>query len=309
MELLKDKYTSQINTVEIGATKERGGTRAYSIKVGGETSMPFLYGEGDMPNKPVVAFEVLDLEPNEWPEGLVRAIGEEVKTPKTWAKKCQDELKAEALCVRLQSAHPEYGNKSPKDVAEFIKDFMKDITLPLIVRGCGDNEKDRDLMAEVGHALKGENCLLGIATQDNYKTLTASCLADGHSIISESPIDINIAKQVNIQITDMGFDAKRIVMHPTTGSLGYGMEYVYSIMERARLAAFTGDRTLSMPLILFPGQEAWRVKEAKEDEKVGIAWEISTSVAMLQAGADILVIRHPAAAAEVKRHIEELTKK
>ena len=116
----------------------------------------------------------------------------------------------------------------------------------------------------MSQALKGSNCSFGIATQNNYKTLTATCLADGHSIIAESPIDINIAKQVNILISDMGFDPRKIVMHPTTTSLGYGMEYVYSIMERARLAAFIGDKMLAMPFVLFVGSEVWKTKEAKE---------------------------------------------
>ena len=171
-------------------------------------------------------------------------------------------------------------------------------------------------MPKCCQAAKGKNCLFGLATEDNYKTLTVSCMADGHSIIAESPIDINIAKQVNILITDMGFDAKRIVMHPTTASLGYGMEYVYSIMERARLAALNGDKMLAMPFILFVGQEVWRVKEAKEEEpgwgdvaKRGHLWEMTTAINMLHAGADILVMRHPQALKDTKRAIERLMKK
>ena len=144
--------------------------------------------------------------------------------------------------------------------------------------------------------------------QDNYKTLVASVLADGHSIIAESPIDINIAKQLNILVTDMGMDARRIAMHPTTASLGYGMEYTYSIMERSRLAAFTGDKMLAMPFVLFPGAESWRVKEAKDaSETGGMNWELVTSVAMLQAGADILVMRDPGAIRETMSYIKNIT--
>jgi acetyl-CoA decarbonylase/synthase complex subunit delta len=162
-------------------------------------------------------------------------------------------------------------------------------------------------LPKASHALRGGTSLLGLASQDNYKTLTATALADGHSIIAESPIDINIAKQVNILISDMGFDASRIVMHPTTTSLGYGMEYVYSIMERARLAAFIGDRMLSMPFILFVGQEAWKVKESKQSAAQGVNWEIATSVSMLQAGADILVLRHPESLKAVNAFIKTMT--
>ncbi len=160
-------------------------------------------------------------------------------------------------------------------------------------------------MPKASQALKGYNALLGMASQNNYKTITATCLADGHCLIAESPIDVNIAKQLNILISDMGFDLRRIVMHPTTASLGYGMEYTYSIMERSRLAAFIGDKMLAMPFILFTGAETWRVKESNDGGAVqGVNWEITTAVSMLQAGADILVMRHPAAAKSMAEFIE-----
>jgi len=188
--------------------------------------------------------------------------------------------------------------------------IAKEVRVPLIVVGSGDDERDNEVLPKVSQALKGENCLLGLASQNNFKTLTATCLADGHSIIAESPIDVNIAKQLNILISDMGYDPGKIVMHPTTTSLGYGMEYVYSIMERARLAAFIGDKMLSMPFVLFAGQEVWRTKEAKEfGEAQGVNWEIATAVSMLQAGGDILVMRHPAAAKSVSKYIEILMRR
>jgi acetyl-CoA decarbonylase/synthase complex subunit delta len=178
--------------------------------------------------------------------------------------------------------------------------------VPLVVVGCGDDERDNDALPKVSQAMKGENCLFGIATQTNYKTLAATCLADGHSIIAESPIDVNIAKQVNILISDMGFDPGRIVMHPTTTSLGYGMEYVYSIMERSRLAAFIGDRMLAMPFILFVGQEVWKIKEAKESRVQGINWELATAVSMIQSGGDVVVMRHPEAAQSVMKYVDTI---
>ena len=166
------------------------------------------------------------------------------------------------------------------------------------------------LLPKASQALKGENCLFGSATQNNYKTIAATCLADGHSLVAESPIDINIAKQVNILVGDMGFDTRRIVMHPTTTSLGYGMEYVYSIMERSRLAAFIGDAMLAMPFILFVGQETWKTKESKEtDAAQGINWEVATAVSMLQAGGDIVVLQHPESLRVVTKYIERLMKK
>jgi len=309
VELIKEKYTGAISVVEIGRTEDQGGTRKCTIKIGGETSMPFLYGEGSFPHKPVMAMEILDREPAGWEAPLVQALGDESKDPISWGRKCVDVWGAEALCVRLLSAHPDNGDRPVKEVISFLERLAKEITVPLIVIGSGDHAKDRTLMPEVSHALKKENCLLGIAVQDEYKTLTASCLADGHSIIAESPIDINIAKQINILISDMGFDKKKIVMHPTTASLGYGMEYVYSIMERSRLAAFAGDWTMAMPMVLFVGQETWRVKESKESAELGISWEFTTAATLLQSGANMLVMRHPTAASELKKYIDTLIKR
>jgi acetyl-CoA decarbonylase/synthase complex subunit delta len=300
IELIKEKYTGPINTVEIGAGQGM-------VKLGGETALPFLFREGDMPNKPLIALEVQDCEPSDWADPVRDAFGDAVKDPVKWAKKCVSEFGAKILCVRLQSAHPDFGNGSIDASVERLKAIAKEVKVPLIVIGCGDDDKDNELLPKASQAMKGSNCLFGIATQANYKTLTATCLADGHSIIADSPIDVNIAKQLNILMADMGFDQKRIVMHPTTTSLGYGMEYVYSIMERARLAAFIGDASLAMPFILFVGQETWKVKEAKEfGEKQGINWEIATAAAMVQAGADIQVLRHPRSAVSITKYIDKL---
>jgi len=163
-------------------------------------------------------------------------------------------------------------------------------------------------MPACSEAAKGQVCLIGCAVQDNYKTLVASALADGHNVIAESPIDINIAKQLNILISDMGLNLERIVINPTIGALGYGLEYAYSIMERARLAALSGDKALACPFICFVGQETWRSKEAKAYPKQGIIWETLTATSLIQSGADLLVMRHPKAAQNVSNHLEELFK-
>ncbi len=281
------------------------GALCPSIKIGGQSTFPFLFDEGEMPNPPVVAYEILDCPPEDWSEHIINAYGNVVKDPVKWAKACVEDFGARALCVRLASMHPDYGSRPIDEALVVLRAIASKTGVPLIVLGSGDEERDNDIMPKVSQALKGENCLLGVASQNNYKTLTATCLADGHSIIADSPIDVNIAKQVNILISDMGFDAKRIVMHPTTTSLGYGMEYVYSIMERSRLAAFVGDKMLAMPFIVFVGAETWKTKEAKEFGSVqGINWEVVTSTSLLQAGADLIVMRHPDAARSVRRYID-----
>lgn len=301
VELVKESATGPINVVEIGGE----GTK--TVKVGGQTGMPFLYAEAAMPNPPIVALEILDCRPDEWPAELVKPYGKAVESPAAWARACVRDFGARLVCVRLQSIHPDFGARKADAVIADLRRIVKETAVPLVIVGCGDDERDNDILPKVSQEMKGERCLFGVATQTNYKTLTATCLADGHSIIAESPIDVNIAKQVNILISDMGFDPARIVMHPTTTSMGYGMEYVYSIMERSRQAAFIGDRMLAMPFILFVGQDTWKTKEAKESVRQGINWELATAVSMVQSGGDIIVMRHPDAAKSLEKYIRTLT--
>jgi len=316
VEFVKENWSNTINEVIIGATKSEGGTRSSVIKVGGQSTLPYLFDEGNIPNPPIIAQEIWDINPTDWPDVLKEPFGNVLAKPVEWAKKCAKDFKAELICLRIQGAHPDFGNNSAEKSAEIVKEILKATSLPLIILGCGDVEKDNAVLPKCAEVAKGESCLIGCATQDNYKTLAASCLADGHNLIAESPIDINIAKQLNILITDMGLAQDKIVINPTIGALGYGLEYAYSIMERGRLAALSGDKMLSMPYICFVGYEAWRAKEAKAEakefpewgpEKVrGPAWEIVTATALLQAGADILVMRHPKAIEEVQKTINNL---
>ena len=305
-ELAIEKWSGEVAVVTIGATKQEGGSRSRVIKVGGQITLPFLFAEGNLPYKPVIAGEIWDIPPSDWPQELVNAYRDSLKDPFAWAQICTNEQKVELLCVRLQGAHPDFGNKSADAEAKFIEQLLKKVDLPLIIIGCGDDQKDNLVLPAVCEVAKGQRCLIGSAAQDNYKTLAAAVLADGHNIIAESPIDINIAKQLNILISDMSLGLDRIIINPTIGALGYGLEYSYSIMERARLAALAGDKTVASPFICFVGQESWRAKEAKLDAEQGIMWEVITATALIQAGADILVMRHPKAIEKINKYIEEL---
>jgi len=306
--LVFEKWPGVISTVTIGAKKEEGGTRSDTVKIGGQSMMPLLFREGVIPNKPKIAFEIWDIAPLDFDEELIAAYGKAINDPFAWADICVNEFKAQLLCLKMQGTHPDFGNKSPESAAEFISTLLSKVKVPLIIIGSGDDAKDNLVMPACSEAARGQRCLIGCAVQDNYKTLVASVLADGHSIIAESPIDINIAKQLNILISDMGLSLERIIINPTIGALGYGLEYAYSIMERARLAALSGDKTLACPFICFVGQEAWRTKEAKASPQQGIIWETLTATSLIQSGADLLVMRHPKAARNLSNHIEELFK-
>jgi acetyl-CoA decarbonylase/synthase complex subunit delta len=308
---LIEKWQGKINTVSIGATAAEGGTRAKVLNVGGQATLPFLFREGSIPYKPVIAWEVWDVQPADWPQELARHYTDVWGSPLDWAEKCVKTHKAELLCIKLIGSHPDFGNKDADAQARLVSQLLKRVQVPLIILGCGDDAKDNLILPACCQAAKGERCLVGDAMQDNYKTLAAAVMADGHNIIAESPIDINIAKQLNILISDMGLALDRIVINPTIGALGYGLEYAYSIMERARLAALAGDKTVACPFICFVGQEAWRSKEAKASQQEfpswgsqperGIIWEAMTATALMQAGADILVMRHPEAIEKVNK--------
>ncbi|MBN1459706.1 MAG: acetyl-CoA decarbonylase/synthase complex subunit delta [Armatimonadetes bacterium] len=315
-EMPVERWAAAVNEVTIGATSEQGGTRTSTVTVGGDTSLPFLHFEGKTPHRPVIAMEVLDVKPSNWAEPLEAALGEVADDPAAWARKCVDEYGAEMICLRLLGAHPDQGDKSAEDCAQAVKAVLEAVKVPLIIWGCGQAEKDNEIMPRCSEAAKGENCLLGSATQDNYKTITAACMADGHKLITEAPIDINIQKQVNILVSEMGLDLSRIVMFQATGGLGYGMEYAYSIMERTRLAALGGDRMLSMPMLAVVGPEAWKAKEARATaetapewgagEERGVSWEATTATCFLNGGTNLFVMWHPQAVTLLKQEIDAL---
>jgi acetyl-CoA decarbonylase/synthase complex subunit delta len=313
---VKEKWSNQINTVTIGATKDAGGTRGSTVTVGGETTLPGLTFEGQVPNRPVVAGLVCDVVPEGWPEALTGALGDVVKSPVDWAKKLVDELNVDLICLRLTGADPNGANRSPADCAATVKEVLGAVSVPLIIWGCGDEDKDNEVMPECSQAAKGENCLLGSATEGNYRTMGAIGTADGHKLIAEAPVDINIAKQVNILLQDAGFKLEDVVMCQVTAALGYGFDYVYTIFERVRIAGLKGDKMMALPQIANVGWESWKVKESIADEDVlpgwgklserGPRWEAAGAAGYLQAGADILVLAHPEAIQAAQGAIEKM---
>lgn len=313
---VKENWTGRINEVTIGATRNEGGTRSKTITVGGQTTLPFLNFEGELPNKPVIAGYVADAIPD-WPQDIKKGIGDEIASPAEWAQKCVEEYKADLICLKLLGADPAGKNASPSDCARVVGDILKAVDVPLIIWGCGDDEKDNLVLPECSQAAKGENCLIGSAKESNYMTVVAICLADKHKIVSEAPVDINIGKQVNILLQDAGYDIKDAVMFQTTAALGYGFDYVYTITERARIAGLKGDKLMALPQICDVGGEVYRVKEAVADEKDlpgsgpldkrGPMWEAVCAGNYLQAGADILIMAHPLAIKYIRGIISKFT--
>jgi acetyl-CoA decarbonylase/synthase complex subunit delta len=312
----KEKCEEPICVVKLGATREEGGTRGKTYLVGGATCMPFHLWEGDMPHRPLVAMEVFDSVSSKYPASLRGIYGELLKHPAEMARTCVDKYGADLISVRLEGSHPEKGNRTPEQSVELVQSVLKAVDVPLIISGHNHYEKNNAVMKAVAQAFEGENLLFNWVEQDNYRTIAGAALAYGHTVVAQSPIDVNIGKQLNILLTNMDVKREKIIMDPMTGATGYGIEYTYSVMERIRLTALGGDRMLAFPMIVSPGQECSRLKEAKAPEtdfpawgdlsKRAALWEISTAGSLLFSGADILIMYHPEAARVVKNMIFKL---
>jgi len=316
LEVPTEKWTGKVREVTLGASADQGGTRSKTVTVGGESTLPFLTFEGEMPNLPAVALEVQDRYPDDWSPVLLDFWGDALKDPAAWSKRAE-EAGADAIALKLQSAHPENDNTDAAHAAEVTKSVLAATGLPLIVYGPGQPEKDNEVLVAVADASKGERVAIGNCEEKNYRTIVAAALANDHLVVAKTPIDVNLAKQLNILISDMRLDLERILMDPTTGALGYGLEYSYSVMERLRIAALTGDSMTQQPMICTVGEEAWRTKESKVNEGVpagwgdwekrSLNWEALTATSLLQSGANIVVLRHPESVKRVKETIASLT--
>ncbi len=319
VEIPKETFTGKIREVTLGATKEQGGTRKRTVTVGGETTLPFLHFEGEIPNPPAIAVEITDKFPADWSPLLIQAWGEKVMSdPALWAAKAE-EAGADIVMIRLTGLNPNGQPYPAQEAATIVQRVLEATGLPLIVRGPGQPERDNELLTAVADKSAGERIALGLCEDKNYRTIVAAALANNHLVIASTPIDVNLAKQLNILISDMNMPLDRVLMDPTTGALGYGLEYTYSVMERLRIAALQGDPMVQLPMICFSGEESWRQKESKVGEGVpeawgdwerrAILWEAITATTLLHAGADIVSLRHPKTIALVKQEIQKLMNK
>jgi acetyl-CoA decarbonylase/synthase complex subunit delta len=316
LEIPKDNNPGKIVEVTIGATADQGGTRSHKVTIGGSTALPYHFFEGEHPNRPVVAMEVFDRVPPRYPDALRACFGDVIEKPAAMARLCVDEFGAELISVRLDGTHPEKGNRSADEAAETVKSVLESVAVPIIVTGHSHFEKTNEVMKKVCEVTAGENCLINYAETDNYKTIAAACIAYKHTLVAQSPIDVNLAKQLNILLSDMDFPRDRIVMDPLTSTLGYGIEYTYSIMERIWIDALGGDTMLAFPMLVNPGYESARVKEARAPEadnpewgdlaRRGLYWEVATAMGLLSVGADLFILHHPEAVKTVKQSVAEM---
>lgn len=307
-EFFKESYSGSIKEITLGK-----GDKA--VTVGGEACYPFYQFEGAMPNKPKIAMEIWDMEPDEWPAAALAPFKDVISDPAAWAKKCVQEFGAEIIVLQLKSTDPN-GNDAPAgDAAATVKKVLAAVDVPLIIWGTANVEKDEEVLKKIAEECQGENLILGPVEDKNHKGIGAAAMGFGHTVISSSPIDVNLAKQCNILLENLGMPIDRMIIDPTTGGLGYGLEYSYSVMERLRMAALAqGDEKLQFPIINNLGNEVWKCKEAKltaeeapllgDPEKRGIMMEAVGAVAYLMGGSNVLIMRHPESIRMIRSYID-----
>ena len=249
--------------------------------------------------------EIWDMEPEDWPEHVLEPFKDVVHDPAAWAKKCVEDYGAEMICIQMVSTDPNDKDVPADQAADIVLKVLDAINgVPLIVWGTASHEKDTEVLKLICEKTHGKNLAIGPVEEGDHKQIGGSIIAYEHTCISSSPIDINLAKQMNILLGNLGVSDDKIIIDPTTGGLGYGIEYSYSVMERLMLAALTQeDERLQFPMINNMAKEVWKSKEAKltpeEDPLMGdpkkraIIIECITAMLLLLGGSDILIMRHP----------------
>lgn len=298
----KKEYKTAIREVDLNG-----------LKVGGESSLNFLHSETNNTSKPLIVCEIpTNILPN-YPTLLKKFWGENIYNPVECVKSA---LKKDfsALAVKFNIENCENIDFEIEKSKEQLKEILKLTDLPLFLIGTFRREADAKLLPELAKTAD-RKCTIGAVEEENFRQIAPIIKECGHNIIARTPIDINLTKQLNILLTELGFDADKIIIDPNTGGLGYGLDYAYSIIERIKQAALQGDTMLNMPVIAFVGEEAWKTKEAKSNNVPSewgdlttraISWESITATSMLVSGANITVMRHPEAINYVQGFIDKV---
>ncbi|MEE8168487.1 MAG: CO dehydrogenase/acetyl-CoA synthase subunit delta [Candidatus Hydrothermarchaeales archaeon] len=300
----KGEYRGEVVEVQFGATKGDGGTRGKAIKIGGQRSL-YSFEDG-MPNRPVIAYDVFDMPMPSFAKSLREEWQDAWDTPAEWAKKAV-KLGADMITLHLISTDPGIKDTSPKEAAKTVEDVLQAVDVPLVIGGSGNPEKDPVLFEKVAEAAEGELCLLASANLDlDHKRIVDAANKYRHNVLSWTSMNITDQQMLNKLLLDEGLPQERMVQDPTTGALGYGLEYTYSIIERLKLSALKGEKILQSP-ISCGVTNAWAAREAWMNEPSwgareyrGPLWEIVTAVTVLLAGADMMMMLHPGAVKAVK---------
>ncbi|MBS3919178.1 MAG: acetyl-CoA decarbonylase/synthase complex subunit delta [Deltaproteobacteria bacterium] len=277
------------------------GPEGKTVKIGGEKTLPFHAFEGQVGTPVRFALEVFDAPPEGWPEHLRSSYADVLADPVAWANKCVKQFGADFICLNLASLDGE--NPDVKRIAENVKKIAEQITVPLVVMGIGDKDKDAKALVEIAKVCGGKNLLLGPLVKENYEEIAKAALEGGHGIIPQSPLDINLCKELNVKLTKF-FPKEKMVIDPLSAAIGYGIDYSFSIMERVKqVAVIHNDEMMKAPMVANIGKDCWKTKEAKEDKTQGILWEAITAFTLVLSGANMVIMRHPESLKLVKKLI------
>jgi acetyl-CoA decarbonylase/synthase complex subunit delta len=308
-----EKYSSSITEVKLGATKSEGGTRGRSITIGGEKAPAFYTFESPVINKPVVTLDVFDME-----VPLSKAVKMHVKEvmgdPAAWAKLAVEKFGADMVTVHLISIDPLLKDAPAKSTLKTIENIMQAVDVPLVIGGCGDPEKDTALFEEVAQAFPGERFLLSSFTRDmNIENISKIAKKNNHAVLAFTPMDLNMARELNRKLYEY-LGREDIIMDLSTAALGYGLDYAFTNMERARLSGLLGDSELAHPMSsgttnAWAAREAWLKMEDKWEprELRGPLWEVTTALTLLLSGVDMFMMIHPDAVKTLKEVINNLS--
>ena len=310
LEIPKTAYSGKIREAKLGS-----GDKA--VTVGGETAYPFYLFEGEMPRLPRIAMEVWDMKPEDWAPAALEPFEGVTGDPAAWAKKCVDDYGAEMVCLQLVSTDPNGLDRGAEEATAVVKKVADAVDVPLIVWGTANHDKDTEVLRSVAEACQGRDLIIGPVEEGDHKKIGAAAIGYHHTVMASTPIDINLAKQLNILLGNLGVPDELLIVDPTVSCIGYGIEYCYSVMERMRMAGLTQqDDKLQYPLICNISKEAWKTKEVHlaDDElnmgdakKRGILTEAISATVLLMAGGDVVIMRHPEAIKLIREIIAELT--
>ena len=304
------KFNASIKTVTVGT-----GDKA--ITLGGENVLPFYTFDAPIENAPKVGIEITDFGMENEPE-CVKKYYEGCTTLADIAKKAASFEGVDFLCFRMEGGDPNGANKSTEELMAALKEVAEAVDCPLVVAGSKNAERDAELLSKAAEAVQGKNAVILAAREENYKTVGAAAgLAYTQIVGAESSVDINLAKQLNVLLTQLGVNASSIAMNVGTAAAGYGYEYVASTMQRVKAAALSqNDTQLQMPIITPVASEVWGVKEAVtteadmpewgDQERRGVDMEVQTAAADLACGSNAVILKHPTSIATIAKMIKEL---
>lgn len=306
----KREYPGRIREVQLGATRSEGGSRGRSLVIGGADAPPFTFFDKSPAHPPLFALDVFDME-IPLPRVLKAGISDVMADPAEWARLNVKKFGADVVTVHLISTDPLIRNTSPSEAVRTVEEVLQAVDVPLIIGGCGDPRKDAEVFIRVAEVADGERLVLNSVTLDmmGAKTLEGVAMAakkHNHAVLAFTGLELNKAKELNRRLYEY-LPPESILMDLTTVALGYGLEYSFTIHERARHAALMGDSELQHPTIS-ASTNAWAAREAwmRMDDKYGPKglrgpiWETINALILLTAGVDIFMIMHPAAIRTVK---------